>query len=152
MISPVDGNETDKNTVTKMSVSTETNLKGDWLNFFLLLLLYTLQGFPLGLTSAIPILLQSKEDMSYQDQVKSIQNMDFFFFRLSIGFGKCMLTCYEMLHFSGFIQFSVMAVQFKTLVGPINRHALHTENRKAKNLDHTSSILNGQVHNFLCYI
>lgn len=45
------------------------DLRGDWSNFFLLLLLYTMQGFPLGLTSAIPILLQDKEDGSYQDQV-----------------------------------------------------------------------------------
>ncbi|CAI6365998.1 unnamed protein product [Macrosiphum euphorbiae] len=44
------------------------NLKGDWLNFFMLLLLYTMQGLPLGLSSAIPILLQSKKDTSYQDQ------------------------------------------------------------------------------------
>lgn len=44
------------------------NLKSDWLNFFVLLLLYTMQGLPLGLSSAIPILLQSKKDTSYQDR------------------------------------------------------------------------------------
>lgn len=86
MILPVDGSETDKNAATKNWVSNKTNLKGDWLNFFLLLLLYTLQGFPLGLTSAIPILLQSKEDMSYQNQVKSIGC--FFFFTFPIGFSE----------------------------------------------------------------
>lgn len=50
-------------------ISAESNLKGDWLNFFLLMVLYTMQGFPLGLTSAIPLLLQSKKEVSYQDQV-----------------------------------------------------------------------------------
>lgn len=48
----------------------ESNLKGDRLNFLLLLLLYTMQGFPMGLTSAIPILLQDKNNGSYQDQVR----------------------------------------------------------------------------------
>lgn len=48
----------------------EPNLKGDRLNFMLLLLLYTMQGFPMGLTSAIPILLQDKNSGSYQDQVR----------------------------------------------------------------------------------
>lgn len=154
MILPVDGSETDKNAATKNWVSNKTNLKGDWLNFFLLLLLYTLQGFPLGLTSAIPILLQSKEDMSYQNQVKSIGCFFFFFLHFQSVFRKMFsLTCCVVLRFSGFIQFSDMAVQFKTLVGSINRHALHTEDRKTKVLDHTSSILNGQVHTiFLCYL
>lgn len=54
---------------TDKSVLIKPNLKGDWLNFFMLLLLYTMQGLPLGLSSAIPILLQSKKDTSYQDQV-----------------------------------------------------------------------------------
>jgi len=45
------------------------NLKGDWLNFFLLLLLYTMQGIPFGLALAMPIILQSKKDVTYKDQV-----------------------------------------------------------------------------------
>jgi len=45
------------------------NLKGDWLNFFLLLLLYTMQGIPFGLTLAMPIILQSNKNVSYKDQV-----------------------------------------------------------------------------------
>jgi len=45
------------------------NLKGDWLNFFLLLLLYTMQGIPLGIASAMPIVLQSNKNVSYKDQV-----------------------------------------------------------------------------------
>lgn len=44
------------------------NLKGDWLNFFLLMLLYTMQGMPLGIASAMPIILQSNKDVSYKDQ------------------------------------------------------------------------------------
>jgi len=45
------------------------NLKGDWLNFFLLLSLYTMQGIPYGLALAMPIILQSKKDVFYKDQV-----------------------------------------------------------------------------------
>ncbi|CAH1724646.1 unnamed protein product [Aphis gossypii] len=56
------------NKLTDESVLIKPNLKGDWLNFFMLLLLYTMQGLPLGLSSAIPILLQSKKEISYQDQ------------------------------------------------------------------------------------
>lgn len=67
--SNIDGNEKEKTVVVYDSNSSKPNLKGDWLNFFLLLLLYTMQGFPLGLTSAIPIVLQSQNDISYQDQV-----------------------------------------------------------------------------------
>jgi len=67
--SNIDRNEKEKSTVVYDSNSSKPDLKGDWFNFFLLLLLYTMQGFPLGLTSAIPILLQSQNDISYQDQV-----------------------------------------------------------------------------------
>jgi len=48
---------------------TKTNLKGDWINFFLLLLLYTMQGLPLGIAGAMSILLQSKKNVTYKDQV-----------------------------------------------------------------------------------
>lgn len=52
------------------SISDEPNLKGDWFNFCLLILLYTMQGVPLGFTQVIPIILQSnKEYASYKDQV-----------------------------------------------------------------------------------
>lgn len=47
----------------------ETNLKGDWMNLFLLLLLYTMQSLPLGLTAAIPIFLQSNKHATFNDQV-----------------------------------------------------------------------------------
>ncbi|XP_060866175.1 acetyl-coenzyme A transporter 1-like isoform X1 [Metopolophium dirhodum] len=62
------GNKPNKYAVTNISISDKPNLKGDWLNIFILLLLYTLQGLQLGLTSAIPILLQSNKNVSYQDQ------------------------------------------------------------------------------------
>jgi len=48
---------------------TKTNLKGDWINFFLLLLLYTMQGLPLGISSSIAVLLQSKKNVTFKDQV-----------------------------------------------------------------------------------
>lgn len=47
----------------------KTNLKGDWINFFLLLLLYTMQGLPLGIAGSMSILLQSKKNVTYKDQV-----------------------------------------------------------------------------------
>jgi len=45
------------------------NLKGDWLNFSLLLLLYVLQGFPIGLSGTLPIILQSRKMVTYEEQV-----------------------------------------------------------------------------------
>lgn len=45
------------------------NLKGDWLNFYLLLLLYVLQGFPIGLSFTLPIILQSRKLVTYEEQV-----------------------------------------------------------------------------------
>ncbi|XP_060878679.1 acetyl-coenzyme A transporter 1-like [Metopolophium dirhodum] len=45
------------------------NLKGDWLNLLLLLLLYAMQAILYGLASlAIPIILQSNKNVSYKDQ------------------------------------------------------------------------------------
>jgi len=51
------------------------NLKGDWLNFFLLLLLYTMQGIPFGLTLAMPIILQGNKNVSYKDQVNILYHI-----------------------------------------------------------------------------
>lgn len=45
------------------------NLDGDRLNFWLLIVLYVIQGFPIGLSAAIPILLQSKYSADFNDQV-----------------------------------------------------------------------------------
>ncbi|XP_025194189.1 acetyl-coenzyme A transporter 1-like [Melanaphis sacchari] len=57
---------------------TKTNLKGDWINFFLLLLLYTMQGLPLGISGSMSILLQSKNNVTYKDQaLYSLSNWPF---------------------------------------------------------------------------
>lgn len=45
------------------------DLKGDWTNVFILLLLYIMQGLPLGISSAIPLLMQNKPGVTYGDQV-----------------------------------------------------------------------------------
>lgn len=47
----------------------ETDLKGDYKNVALLLLLYLLQGVPIGIAQAIPILLQNR-GVTYADQAK----------------------------------------------------------------------------------
>lgn len=45
------------------------NLKDDWRNILFLLLLYIMQSIPIGISTVIPILLQSKKTTSYNDQV-----------------------------------------------------------------------------------
>lgn len=45
------------------------NLNGDWSNFFLLVLMYTMQGALLGLTISFPIIFQSNKLVTYEDQV-----------------------------------------------------------------------------------
>jgi len=47
----------------------KADLKGDRLNFCMLLALYILQGFPMGLTTTIPIILQSRNMANYEQQV-----------------------------------------------------------------------------------
>lgn len=55
------------------SMSAKPNLKGDWLNFFLLMLLYTIQGVPFGFSAgALPLIMQNKKGVSYKDQVNNI--------------------------------------------------------------------------------
>lgn len=44
------------------------NLKGDWCNLFLLTLLYSMQGIPFGLSVGLPIIFQSKNIVTYDDQ------------------------------------------------------------------------------------
>lgn len=48
---------------------TMANTSGDWMNIIILLILYTLQGIPLGLSAAIPIIMQKKH-ITYKEQVK----------------------------------------------------------------------------------
>lgn len=51
------------------SVSGHSNIKGDEMNIAVLLFLYTLQGIPLGLAGAVPMLLQNR-GITYTQQVK----------------------------------------------------------------------------------
>lgn len=53
----------------KSTIPNVPNLKGDWLNFKLLLWLYVLQGFSIGLSSTLPIILQSRKMVTYEEQV-----------------------------------------------------------------------------------
>lgn len=48
-------------------ILTSSNLKGDYGNIAMLLFLYMLQGVPLGLIYAVPMILQ-KRGLSYKDQ------------------------------------------------------------------------------------
>lgn len=48
-----------------------TDLRGDRTNIAILLFLYLLQGIPIGLTAAIPMLLQNR-GASYKQQVCTI--------------------------------------------------------------------------------
>lgn len=46
------------------------NLSGDLMNFIVLMVLFVLQGVTFGITmSALPIILQSKKTITYDDQV-----------------------------------------------------------------------------------
>uniref|UniRef100_A0A2S2QHE6 Acetyl-coenzyme A transporter 1 n=1 Tax=Sipha flava TaxID=143950 RepID=A0A2S2QHE6_9HEMI len=68
MTAPKNVNALQKSETNKDPILIKPDLKGDWLNFFLLILLYTMQGMPLGLSSAVPILLQSNKNVTYRDQ------------------------------------------------------------------------------------
>ncbi|XP_050522836.1 acetyl-coenzyme A transporter 1-like isoform X2 [Daktulosphaira vitifoliae] len=60
------------------SLQNKPNLKGDWKNIYLLILLYTLQGVPVGFLSAMPIILKNHRNTTYEDQaVFSIANWPF---------------------------------------------------------------------------
>ncbi|XP_026808439.1 acetyl-coenzyme A transporter 1-like [Rhopalosiphum maidis] len=53
---------------TCKSTFEKPNLNGDRLNFYLLIILYIIQGIPVGLSGALPIILQSKKMVTYEDQ------------------------------------------------------------------------------------
>lgn len=57
-------------TCVKPENSGRSYVTGDGWNIALLLFLYLLQGIPLGLSAAIPIILQNRK-VSYKDQVRS---------------------------------------------------------------------------------
>lgn len=54
----------------------QSNIKGDRWNIALLLFLYTLQGIPLGLSAAIPMILQNR-GVSYKQQVSTVLSFIF---------------------------------------------------------------------------
>ncbi|KAL1494448.1 hypothetical protein ABEB36_010046 [Hypothenemus hampei] len=58
-----------ENGETIVSSTSKSNIKGDEWNILLLLFLYTLQGIPLGLSSAIPMILQNR-GVSYKQQAE----------------------------------------------------------------------------------
>lgn len=50
-----------------------SNIKGDEFNIAVLLFLYTLQGIPLGLAGAVPMLLQNR-GITYTQQVRNLHS------------------------------------------------------------------------------
>jgi hypothetical protein len=60
-------NTSDNENETEELKSEKSNLTGDYRNVAVLLLLYLMQGIPVGITAAIPILLQNR-GVSYKDQ------------------------------------------------------------------------------------
>jgi len=57
--------------IKKHDTTTEPNIKGDKCNIFLIFVLYTLEGVPLGLLYAIQLILQNKQNTSFKDQVNN---------------------------------------------------------------------------------
>lgn len=55
------------NRISSKSKEALSNLKGDYGNIVFLLLLYVLQGIPIGLSTAVPLLLQNRK-ISYSEQ------------------------------------------------------------------------------------
>ncbi|KAE9541831.1 hypothetical protein AGLY_003822 [Aphis glycines] len=56
--------------IEKHETPVKANSKGDKKNIFILLVLYTLQGVPLGLSIAIPIIIQNMHLSSFKEQAK----------------------------------------------------------------------------------
>lgn len=54
-----------------LSKKRKSSLQGDEGNIALLLFLYTLQGIPLGLSAAVPMILQNR-GVSYKEQVRIV--------------------------------------------------------------------------------
>lgn len=58
--------------IEKHVVPNQTNSKGDKCNIIVLLVLYTLQGVPLGLSLAIPIFMHNIHNSTFKEQVNII--------------------------------------------------------------------------------
>jgi len=69
MTLPKQEDEPNKSVLKNELMLAKPNLKGDWLNIFILFMLYLIQGMPIGLVTAISILLQSKQNVTYKEQV-----------------------------------------------------------------------------------
>lgn len=65
----------------------QSDLRGDRGNIAILFFLYLLQGIPLGLTAAIPMLLQNR-GASYKQQVRGSNNFPFKTNRFSLVAGR----------------------------------------------------------------
>jgi len=59
-------------TVVEESNSADVpNLKGDWHNIFVLILLYIIQGIGTSVYIGVPIILQGNKNVTYKDQVST---------------------------------------------------------------------------------
>lgn len=65
-------NDPENYAISNQPLPETPNLDEDRFNFYLLILLYIVQGFPIGLSMALPIILQSKKIVTYADQVSTI--------------------------------------------------------------------------------
>lgn len=61
----------DDNNQSEQEHHEESDLTGDRMNIGILFFLYLLQGIPLGLTAAIPMLMQNR-GATYKQQVQSL--------------------------------------------------------------------------------
>lgn len=61
--------------IERHDITVKSNIKEDKLNIFLLLILYTLQGVPLGFSLAIPVIIQNVKSSSYSQQVCNFKNI-----------------------------------------------------------------------------
>lgn len=60
------------------STSEKPNLDGDRLNIYILIILYTIQGFPIGVCTTLPLILQSNKLVTYEDQVSGCTLFEFY--------------------------------------------------------------------------
>lgn len=75
--SPISNDDPEINEESQNSKSETPNLDGDWVNFFVLLILFIIQGISVGLCTAFPMILQSKGMVTYDDQVSNYYLMIF---------------------------------------------------------------------------
>jgi len=138
------GDEPDKSARTAAAAddaaSGAPNLNGDWSNFFLLLLLYAIQGLPIGFIVSIPVLLQSNRNVTYRDQVRTAREP---------ARGNpvaCspagVLVTPRRVSVSGFVQFGVVAVHVETVVGAAGGRALRAQDRQTEDLAGADSVSN----------